>query len=74
MKENIQPPIGFETSRRRKLGEEAEQAKREEEYRQTELEEGYRQYTADAIDVYLRDHAEARDELKRLTETYTPRK
>jgi len=56
IQENIHPPAGFETSRRRKLREEAQHARMEEEWREDTLKEDYRQYREEAIDRYIADH------------------
>ena len=56
IQENIHPPAGFETSRRRKLHEEAQHARIEAEWREDTLKEDYRQYREEAIDRYIADH------------------
>jgi len=56
IQENIHPPAGFETSRRRKLHEEAQHARMEKEWWEDTLKEDYRQYREEAIDRYIADH------------------
>jgi hypothetical protein len=55
VKENIQPPPGFETSRRRKLREEAFQAEQQEVYQRFQQEEAYQRYRTEAVEQFISD-------------------
>lgn len=64
--ENILPPPGFETTRRRRLREEAQRAKANADYRRLLLEDAYRQYTVETVAHYI-DVNHLEDEVARLT-------
>jgi len=67
MRDNVQPPDSFESSRKRKLRQEALKAQQDQEYRHWQLELAYRNYRDQAIDRYLQDHASA-DEINSIVQ------
>jgi hypothetical protein len=56
LKEGVQPPAGFETSRRRQLKEKAREAEQAEQYRQLLLEDAYNAYRKEAIATFVSEH------------------
>jgi hypothetical protein len=61
IREKIQPPETFETSRRREQREAARAAESEAHQRQFELEEAYRTYRTAEVDRHIADHVKPAD-------------
>lgn len=61
LRDNITPPENFETSRARKLREEARQAHTLQEQRRAQLEIDYREYRARLVEDYITAHMSPAD-------------
>lgn len=56
IKENIAVPENFETSRKRKLREDAQEQKSREAYERLQMEDAYREYESREVDRFIESH------------------
>ena len=61
IQQKVQPPLNFETSRRRKLREEAERQKNLQALERMRLEQAYAEHKEQVVNTYIREHLSADD-------------